>query len=147
MTSRRVLFLDRLVEHIDFTPDCWVWTGNRHEAGYGRIMIDRVLWRAHRAVYEATVGPIPDGLHIDHLCRNRACVNPDHLEPVTEQVNILRGVSPHALNARKTHCQEGHPFAGDNLLLWADGKRRCRICMTERNRQTTARRRAAREAT
>lgn len=75
------------------------------------------------------VGPIPEGMDLDHTCRNRGCVNPEHLEPVTTQVNTLRGIGPTAENARKTHCKHGHPLEGDNLYVDPEGKRKCRACM------------------
>lgn len=114
---------------------CWVFTGSTNGEGYGRIG-----WRsdgrqtmayAHRVVYEATVGPIPAGMVIDHLCRNRACVNPVHLEPVTERTNILRGTGASARNIKKTHCPQGHALVGRNLLQMRGRKlgwRECREC-------------------
>jgi len=95
-------------------------------------------------MYEHFVGPIPDGFHIDHLCRNRACANPAHLEAVPPRVNILRGVGMSAIHARQTHCVNGHPFDAENTLILPDGERCCRTCNRERQRQRNARLRAQR---
>jgi len=84
----------RFWSHVDAAGDCWVWTGSKDRAGYGRTWRSTAPFPAHRVAYELLVGPIPAGLVIDHLCRNPACVNPDHLEPVTHRVNILRGHAP-----------------------------------------------------
>jgi len=112
-------------------PDgCWVWTAAR-VTGYGRFRLAGKQVGAHRLAYELLVGPIPDGLTIDHLCRNRACVNPSHLEPVTGRVNTLRGFAPPARNATKTHCLAGHPFEGDNLRFTSRVERICRTCRNE----------------
>lgn len=111
------------------TPDCWEWVGSRSQDGYGVVTIrdPRKVGRyAHRVVYEALVGPIPEGLTIDHLCRNRGCVNPDHLEPVTVRENTLRGVGPTAINARKDRCVRGHLFASAKIT--GTGWRRCEEC-------------------
>lgn len=107
---------------------CWVWTGAL-SSGYGSICIDYKETLAHRASYEAHVGPIPKGLQLDHLCRNRACINPAHLEPVTSRENTLRGVGPSALNAAKTHCVNGHPFS-DEVRTERSGatRRECMEC-------------------
>ncbi len=104
---------------------CWQWTGHLTQSGYGSIYFNRKATPVHRFAYELLVGKIPDGLVIDHLCRNRGCVNPAHLEPVTERVNILRGVSFSAENAAKTHCAHGHSLA-DAFIV--GGYRECRMC-------------------
>ncbi len=111
---------------------CWVWRGSKDRAGYGRISHARENALVHRLAYELLVGPIPDGLTLDHLCRNRACYNPEHLEPVTNKENVLRGVSPSAQHAKKTHCPRGHPYAGDNLYVARRGNRGCRTCQRAR---------------
>lgn len=115
---------------VDAETGCWVWTGAKQKDGYGTIS-DNGRRPAHRVSYERFVGPLIKGLTIDHLCRNRLCVNPDHLEQVTFKENVLRGVGPTAVNARKTHCIRGHELTKENILPNAKG-RVCRQC----NRKT-----------
>lgn len=130
----------RLVEE---SGGCWRWTGSTISGGYGRIRVDGVQRSAHVVAYELVVGLVPPGLILDHLCRNRACCNPAHLEPVTFRENVLRGQGTGARYARRTHCAAGHPLEGTNLVLREDGGRRCRIC---RNRTGRVARRARRAA-
>jgi hypothetical protein len=119
-------------------PDCWEWTGARlKNGGYGVFWDGRRNVKAHRWAYEHLVGPIPPALTIDHLCRNTACVRPDHLEPVTNRVNILRGTAPSAQSARKTHCVNGHPFTHHN-----GSQRRCRTCLRATHRRYRERQKA-----
>lgn len=124
----------------DYT-DCWTWTGARGTTGYG-IFITAWPKRAvaHRWAYEQLVALVPAGLDLDHLCRNRACVNPWHLEPVTRKVNLNRGI--HA-NAVKTHCLSGHAYTPDNTRINVRGSRECRQCIRVKNRESARRRRAA----
>ena len=110
---------------------CWQWIASKDKWGYGKFHLDKKQRSAHRISYEHFVGPIPDGLEIDHLCRNRLCVNPQHLEPVTRRVNTLRGTGPSANNARKTRCQNGHEFTLQNTYMRSDGTRGCRRCNME----------------
>lgn len=120
---------------------CIQWTGGLNPDGYGRFYTAGTCVPAHRWNYEHKVGPIPEGLEIDHLCRNRACVNPDHLEPVTTQVNIARSLGVAVLNSRKTNCPQGHPYSGDNLRI-ARGRRHCRACARDHTAAWRARRAA-----
>jgi len=113
---------------VDQSDGCWTWTAPLTAAGYGRFWVSGQMVRAHRFAYELLVGPTPEGLVIDHLCRNHACVNPDHLEPVRDAVNILRGVSFAAVNALKVDCPRGHPLSGPNLYVDPNGWRKCREC-------------------
>lgn len=109
---------------------CWVWLAAIKPDGYAAFWVSaaRKTRSAHLVLYEATHGAVPSGLTLDHLCRNRACVNPAHLEVVTRGENVLRGIGPTAVNARKTHCPKNHPLQGENLYVDGNGKRSCLIC-------------------
>lgn len=126
---------DRLWKKIEFTDTCWLWLGRANKGGYGLAWLGRsstpVATSAHRVVYERLVGPIPPDMQLDHLCRNRRCVNPHHLEVVTPRVNTLRGVGISAQNAVATHCKRGHPFDPANTLIDIRGSRVCRACRRE----------------
>ena len=115
---------------------CWLWTAALDRDGYGVFDIDRKQVRASRFAYKVLVNPIPEGLTIDHLCRIRACVNPRHLEPVSNRENGLRGNTLQAENARKTHCPKGHPYDLFNTGTQSrrSGGRYCRVCKKERAR-------------
>jgi len=114
---------------------CWLWTGAVNN-GYGRAYRSGKLIYAHRAVYEEIVGPIQDGLQLDHLCRQTLCVNPTHLEPVERRENQRRGIK----GVLTTHCPQGHPYSKDNTLFRANGHRRCRTCHNDRERARRAER-------
>jgi hypothetical protein len=113
------------------TDGCWEWIGAISDVGYGKMGHVGKCAYAHRLAYEHYVGPIPEGLVIDHLCRNRSCVNPDHMEPVSHRINLLRGESMSAIHAKKTECPKGHPYAGENLYAHPNGSRQCRTCKRE----------------
>lgn len=136
---------ERFFAKVEFAPaGCWVWTGYIDQDGYGRFTAGaRRGWRAHRFAYEMFVAPIPAGLTIDHLCRNRACVNPAHLQAVTNRVNVLRGQGAPAQNARKDRCHLGHLLEGENVYRYPDGRRCCRICRRAYIREYMRARRAA----
>lgn len=120
---------------------CWEWTGSKLK-GYGQIRVACRTRYAHRWAYERFVGPIPDGLELDHLCRNPGCVNPAHLEPVTHRVNMLRGETVGARHAAVTACPAGHPYDEANTGRTASGGRRCLACHRERERGRKRRRAA-----
>ena len=110
---------------------CWLWLGSASKP-YGETEIGGVRRQAHRFVYELLRGPIPENADLDHLCRVPICVNPNHLEPVTHRENVLRGVGVAAINARKTHCLNGHEFTPSNISWTVDG-RHCRTCKNARS--------------
>ncbi len=137
--------------------ECWPWTGTLEEPGYGQFYTGESgsqprLMKAHRFAYALLVGPIPPRLDLDHTCHDpaicqlgnacphRRCVNPAHLEPVTEQINVLRSGNSAAAYAQRTHCPKGHPLSGANLIIRKNGARRCRACKNERERQRYAER-------
>ena len=113
---------------------CWIWKG-ADNGQYGRFWIDGKRFYAHRLSYELFHGPIPKGLHCDHLCRVQLCGNPDHLRAVTRRENILAGIGATAQNARKTHCYRGHPLVKNNLINLRSGRRQCRLCSIEWQRK------------
>ncbi|MFL5911455.1 MAG: HNH endonuclease signature motif containing protein, partial [Gaiellaceae bacterium] len=135
---------------VDEATGCWLWTGTKHGHGYGIIKhgpaASRRSLRAHRVAYELFVGPIPEGLELDHLCRVRHCVNPAHLEPVTTRENLLRGETLTARHAAKTHCDNGHEYTPENTRVSARGWRDCRTCSCERSMASYRRNRESRLA-
>ena len=125
----------RFWEYVDFSLvrwaetsyDCWLWLGGMNKDGYGQFRAGNKTLVAHKWSYEHFIEKVPDGLVLDHLCRTRHCVNPEHLEPVVNQENILRGYGYAGQNARKTHCKWGHEFTPENTIS-NHGGRGCRIC-------------------
>lgn len=142
-TPERLKLAARLLVKMSPEPNgCIRWTGRIDHHGYSeiRITLGRLKYRkcrAHRVAYEVFVGPIPEGLTIDHLCRNQWCVNPAHLEPVTSVVNVMRGESPFARHARKTHCKHGHEFTPENTYhpRGIQTHRKCRECARQKDRR------------
>ena len=132
---------------VDKTGDCWLWQGAIGKHGYGTFTVKRPdggtrFWRAHRFAYELLVGPIPEGMFLDHLCRNTACVNPAHLEPVDARENTRRGLR----GALPTHCVNGHRWTPENTYIQKTGnrvgRRWCRQCAIDRQAARRERTRA-----
>lgn len=116
----------RFWSKVQKTDSCWNWLGGKNTRGYGHIEVNYKKISAYRLSYQLIKGKIPENKEIDHLCRNHACVNPDHLEAVTHKENVRRGdVSKY--NSIKTHCPQGHPYSGDNLYN-NNGRRHCKTC-------------------
>lgn len=141
---------EAVMDRVAVGPDCWMWTGVTDGQGYGRFRHSRqdccctdgkepFHHKAHRVVYELLSGPIPKDKELDHLCRNRGCVNPDHLEPVSHAVNVLRGESWAGVKSRQTHCIHGHSFDATNTYIDPRGHRQCRKCNVRRVRAYKAR--------
>jgi hypothetical protein len=125
----------RLLAKVDTTDPqrCWIWQGAQSKEGYGHFRLYPFTEQAHRVAYWAFIGPIPDGLEIDHLCRQRACINWRHLEAVTKYQNMIRGEGLCARYARRVACKHGHPYTPESVYLYR-GARLCRICMRARDR-------------
>ena len=120
--------LERFWDKVEVQPnDCWIWTAYKDRYGYGSFKLKGKPIGAHRLAYQINKGEIPIDREIDHLCRNRACVNPDHLETVTHKINLLRGSTISAINIKKTYCPKGHEYNQKNTHVWR-GHRFCRIC-------------------
>lgn len=144
---RNLTLAERVFRRIQRAPSgCWEWTGAREALGYGRFWLNGRMAYAHRVVYELLVEPIPDGLQIDHLCRNACCVNPSHLDVVTQRENLRRGVGFSGLNARKTHCSRGHEFSPENTAVQRNGSRQCLACRRLNQERAKVRREARRES-
>ena len=127
----------RFWSKVDSTGDCWVWTAYSRDGKYGSMKVRGDLFMAHRVAWViANRREVPTGLVIDHLCRNTHCVNPNHLEPVTERENLLRGETFNARQSAQTHCKRGHELSGDNLYAGAlaRGIRHCRACNNARKK-------------
>ena len=111
--------------------DCWEWTGSKNTDGYGKMRFNGKTIYIHRFIYEYFYGPIQAELELDHLCKNRVCANPEHLEAVSHTENILRGTSFVSINSKKTHCPQGHEYSLDNTYHTPAGRRACRTCQKD----------------
>lgn len=137
---------ERFWSRVNKTKSCWIWTGYISPKGYGECYFKGKTCRAYRVSFEMVNGPIPDGMEIDHLCRNRACVNPEHLEAVSKRENILRGVCPPAINRRKKKCNNGHEYNAENTMISKRGSRVCRLCKVAEGIRGRARKRLKKHA-
>jgi hypothetical protein len=134
MSAKERITSRSVIEDRGFTSPCWISTRSGNGDGYTKLTFEGKLYSTHRFAYETLVGPIPDGLVPDHLCRQRACCNPSHLELITRRENVLRGDGPAARNATKTRCPRGHALTGDNLIPanLRQGSRACLTCHRDR---------------
>lgn len=132
--------LTRFFDRIEISPSgCWEWQGAKISTGYGEWWHNQKVVLTHRVMHQHFAGPIESGHHVDHLCRNIICCNPDHLEAVSARENIRRGIGRSAINARKTHCNHGHEFTPENTHITSRGTRSCRACWSRQNAEYRAR--------
>lgn len=122
-------FMNKFIS-VDGLNTCWNWIGTVNNWGYGSFFLNKKRYSAHRVSYELLYKDIPPKLQLDHLCRNRRCINPLHLEPVTAKVNVARGMGPGGINSRKTHCINGHEFTKENTYKQPKG-RGCYKCQAD----------------
>ncbi len=143
MAKSNLTTLERFMRFVSPEPNsgCWLWMGAAQPREYGLFSVGCEAMLAHRVCYELFKGPIPEGLELDHKCRVHCCVNPDHMEPVTHQVNCKRGLQGD-LYIPITHCKHGHELAGDNLGWYPSGYRRCLACTRIISRRSEQKRRA-----
>jgi hypothetical protein len=127
---------------VEETTGCWRWTGASQPTGYGQMWNGKRPEQAHRISYRLYRGEIPCDCEIDHICRNRSCVNPEHLRAVPHRENMRVSDTVMGRNAAKMFCKRGHPFSGRNLIITTTGARQCRICINMHARNAKARRRA-----
>ncbi len=134
----------RFWDKVKTVDSCWVWTASADSRGYGQFYLGpNKMVRAHRFAYESMVGPVQDGLELDHLCRVPLCVNPQHLDPVPHRVNMQR--QPDNIwerRARQEACKRGHPLSGENVRVYRGRKRTCLTCKRDSGRESMRRRRA-----
>lgn len=131
---------ERFWSKVKKTDGCWIWQGHvNKKTHYGMIQVNHAPKLVHVISFEWSNGSIPEGMEIDHLCRNRICVNPDHLEAVKHRDNVLRGINACATNAKVTHCPQGHPYDLFNTYYRPDGGRDCKLCRVRRRREFKAR--------
>lgn len=143
MSTALEVLPQRIISKIDFegSGGCWLWVAAKNHLGYASVYWKGATAVAHRLIYRELAGEIPAGLVLDHLCRVRHCVNPDHLEPVTQQENVVRGASA---NKTKTHCPQGHEYTKENTWVSKTGSRFCRACSRLSQLRLRALRRAKR---
>jgi hypothetical protein len=136
--------IDYIVEDCGYETPCWIWQGFLDRNGYGIVWLNTRRRAAHIVLYEREIGPIPVGLELDHLCRNRSCICPRHVEPVTHAENLRRGHAPNMIARRENRCSRGHLFDAKNTLIRANGRKMCRAChaMKERQRLSLSRKSA-----
>jgi hypothetical protein len=142
MGRQRFTIDQALWAKVEPTGFCWLFTGWLDPQGYGTVTWERKGQRAHRVAYQELVGPIPEGLVLDHLCRVRNCVNPDHLEPVTHKVNLYRGFTEARKHGEKTHCKNGHEYTPENTLQ-TEVQRFCRACARDKQKRLNSTERRA----
>lgn len=136
-TAEERFFLRCAERDCGYETPCWMWLWGLDRDGYGRFKIGKIEEvRAHRWAYRHFVGPIAEGLHVHHRCGSRACVNPDHLEPVTCRANLMAsGLTAAARGAAQTHCIHGHIFDAENTYVASNGSRHCRECQRRKRRE------------
>lgn len=128
--------IERFMHYIEISPSgCWEWSGGTNSEGYGNFSLKNQAVKAHRYSFGYFKGEIPKGFVVDHLCRNHKCVNPDHLEAVSNKTNIIRGVGLASQESKRTHCPFGHEYTEDNIYRTKNKYRNCKACAIRRSKE------------